>query len=253
MDEETKHKSAFVTPTGVYQWKRMPFGLVNAPVSFKVLMTQVQRGFNWKTCFVYVDDILVFSNSFEDHLEHMDQIFSRLQSAGLTLKPSKFHFALPEVKYLGHILTIDCIKVDLSKTDAVKSFPVPKNQKELRSFLGLCNYFRRFVKRYGKITSPLNALLSKDVKFTWTDQCQIAFYRLKTSLTTPPVLAYPDHSGPFTLTTDASGTAIGYFLGQYGRYGKERVVAFGGRSLNQHERNVRGLQSFRGFVRLLQK
>ena len=123
----------------------------------------------------------------------------------------------------------------MSKTDAVQSFPVPKNQKELRSFLGLCNYYRRFVKSYSKITSPLNALLSKDVKFTWTDQCQVAFYRLKTSLTTPPVLAYPDHSCPFTLTTDASGTAIGYFLGQY-NYEKERVVAFGGRSLNQNER-----------------
>lgn len=214
MDEETKHKSAFVTPTGVYQWNRMPFGLVNAPASFQALMTQVLRGFNWKTC-VYVDDILVFSNSFEDHLKHMGQIFSRLQSAGLTLKPSKCHVALPEVKYLGHILNKDNIKVDLSKIDAVQSFPVPKNQKELRSFLGLCNYYRRFVKRYSKITSPLNALLSKDVKFTWTDQCQIALYRLNTSLTTLPVLAYPDHSHPFTLTTDASGTTIGYFLRQY--------------------------------------
>lgn len=235
MDEETKHKSAFVTPTGVYQWNRMPFGLVNAPASFQALMTQVLRGFNWKTC-VYVDDILVFSSSFEDHLKHMGEIFSRLQSAGLTLKPSKCHVALPEVKYLGHILNKDNIKVDLSKIDAVQSFPVPKNQKELRSFLGLCNYYRRFVKRYSKITSPLNALLSKDVKFTWTDQCQIALYRLNTSLTTLPVLAYPDHSHPFTLTTDASGTTIGYFLRQYDRYGKERVVAFGGRSLNQHER-----------------
>lgn len=144
----------------------MPFGLVNAPASFQALMTQVLRGFNWKTCLVYVDDILVFSNSFEDHLKHMGQIFNHLQSAGLTRKPSKCHFALPEVKYLGHILSKDGNKVDLSKIDAVQSFPNPKNQKELRSFLGLCNYYRRFVKRYSKITSPLNALLSKDVKFT---------------------------------------------------------------------------------------
>lgn len=236
MDEETKHKSAFVTPTGVYQWKRMPFGLVNAPASFQALMTHVLRGLNWKTCLVYVDDILVFSNSFTDHLKHLDEIFSRLQSAGLTLKPSKCYFALPEVKYLGHILTKDGIKVDLSKTDAVQSFPTPKNQKELRSFLGLCNYYRRFVKGYSKITSPLSSLLSKDKEFTWTQECQNAFEKLKTLLTTPPVLAYPDHTRPFSLTTDASGTAIGYILGQRDKNGKDRVIAYGGRSLNKHER-----------------
>lgn len=236
MDEETKHKSAFVTPTGVYQWKRMPFGLVNAPASFQALMTHVLRGLNWKICLVYVDDILVFSNSFKDHLKHLDEIFRRLQSAGLTLKPSKCYFALPEVKYLGHVLTKDGIKADVSKTDAVQSFPTPKNQKELRSFLGLCNYYRRFVKGYSKITSPLTVLLSKDEEFLWTDKCQTAFDRLKTALTTPPVLAYPDHTRQFTLTTDASGTAIGYILGQKDINGRERVIAYGGRSLNRHER-----------------
>lgn len=123
MENETKHKSVFVTPSGVYQWKRMPFGLVDAPASFQALMTQVIRGPNWKTCLVYVDDILVFSNSFKEHLQHLEQIFTRLTAAGLTLKPSKCAFALPSVKYLGHVLTKDGIQVDVSKTDAVKSFP----------------------------------------------------------------------------------------------------------------------------------
>lgn len=107
MDPETSHKSAFVTPSGVYQWKRMPFGLVNAPASFQALMTQVLRGLNWKFCLVYVDDILVFSNSFEQHMHHLHQIFSRLQSARLTLKPSKCCFALKKVHYLGHVITKD--------------------------------------------------------------------------------------------------------------------------------------------------
>ena len=236
MDKDTKHKSAFVTPTGVYQWKRMPFGLVNAPASFQALMTQVLRGLNWKTCLVYVDDILVFSNSFKEHLQHLEQIFCRLTSAGLTLKPSKCSFALSSVKYLGHVLTKDGIQVDVSKTDAVRSFPVPRNQKELRSFLGLCNYYRKFVKGYSKITNPLTSLLCKDVAYKWTEECQSAFDKLKTALTTSPVLAYPDHSKPFTLTTDASGSAIGYILGQADSNGKERVIAYGGRSLNKHER-----------------
>lgn len=120
MDSDTKHKSAFVTPSGVYQWKRMPFGLVNAPASFQALMTQVLRCLNWKNCLVYVDDILVFSNSFKEHLQHLEQIFARLTKAGLTLKPSKCAFALSSVKYLGHVLTKDGIQVDVSKTDTVR-------------------------------------------------------------------------------------------------------------------------------------
>lgn len=237
MDPETAHKSAFVTPTGVYQWKRMPFGLVNAPASFQALMTQVLRGLNWKTCLVYVDDILVFSSSFEQHLQHLDQIFSRLSSAGLTLKPTKCSFAQRQVQYLGHVITKDGVQVDVSKTDAVKSFPTPKCTKDVRSFLGLCNYYRKFIHDYSTIIGPLTALLRKDNKFKWCDECQTAFDLLKTALTSPPVLAYPDNSKPFILTTDASGTALGFILGQFDDNGKERVIAFGGRSLNKHERN----------------
>lgn len=237
MDPKTAHKSAFVTPTGVYQWKRMPFGLVNAPASFQALMTQVLRGLNWKFCLVYVDDILVFSNSFEQHIHHLHQIFSRLENAGLTLKPSKCSFALQKVHYLGHVITKDGVQVDVTKTDAVKSFPIPECTKDVRSFLGLCNYYRKFIKNYSTIISPLTSLLRKEIKFEWSDDCQYAFDQLKTALTSPPVLAYPDNSKPFTLTTDASGTALGFVLGQFDDKGKERVIAFGGRSLNKFERN----------------
>lgn len=123
-DEETKQKSAFITP--LYQWKRIPFGLINAPASFQALMKHVLQELNWKTCLVCVNDILVFSNSFNNHLRYLDEIFKRLQSAGLTLKPSKCYFALPEVKYFWHVLTKDGVKADVSKTDAVQSFPSPK-------------------------------------------------------------------------------------------------------------------------------
>ena len=259
MDPSTAHKSAFVTPTGVYQWKRMPFGLVNAPASFQALMTQVLRGLNWKTCLVYVDDILVFSKTFDEHLRHLAEIFDRLISAGLTLKPNKCRFALKEVQYLGHVITKDGVCVDVAKTDAMRSFPVPTTQKEVRSFLGLCNYYRKFVKDYSKIASPLNALLSKDDKFSWTMECQRAFDKLKSALTSPPVLAYPDHNKGFILTADASGTAIGYILGQLDDNNQERVIAYGGRSLNIHERKynitereclaiIEGIKSFHVYL-----
>lgn len=237
MDPETAYKSALVTPTGIYQWKRMPFGLVDAPASFQALMTQVLKGLNWKTCLVYVDDILVFSNSFQQHIQHLHDIFTRLESAGLTLKPNKCSFALKEVHYLGHVITKTGVKAEVAKTDAVKTFPTPKSTKDVRSFLGLCNYYRKFIQGYSSLISPLTALLRKDVKLKWSEESQVAFEQLKTALKFPPVLAYSDNSKPFVFTTDASGTALGFNLGQFDDKGVERVIAFGGRFLNKFERN----------------
>ena len=201
----------------------------------------------------------MFSKTFDEHLRHLAEIFDRLISAGLTLKPNKCRFALKEVQYLGHVITKDGVCVDVGKTDAMRSFPVPTTQKEVRSFLGLCNYYRKFVKDYSKIASPLNALLSKDDKFSWTMECQRAFDKLKSALTSPPVLAYPDHNKGFILTADASGTAIGYILGQLDDNNQERVIAYGGRSLNIHERKynitereclaiIEGIKSFHVYL-----
>lgn len=186
---------------------------------------------------MYVDNILVFLNSFEQHIHHLHQIFSRLENAGLTLKPSKCSFTLQKVHYLGHVITKDGVQVDVTKTDAVKSFPTPKCTKDVRSFLGLCNYYRKFIKNYSTIISPLTSLLRKEINFEWSVDCQYAFDQLKIALTSPPVLAYPDNSKTFTLTTDASCTVLGFVLGQFDDKGKERVIAFGGRSLNKFERN----------------
>lgn len=236
MDKNTAHKSAFVTPSGVYQWCRMPFGLVSAPGSFQLLLTKVFRGLTYQIALVYVDGVLIYSQSFEQHLKHLELIFDRLRKANLKLKPSKCKFALPEVTYLGHRISKDGVKVDISKTEVVRTFPIPKNQKQLRSFLGLTNYYRRFIKNYSHICSPLNRLLRNDIKFDWTQKCNNAFTYLKEAMTSPPVLAYPDLKKPFILTTDASGTALGYILGQRDNMGKERVIAYGGRSLNEAER-----------------
>ncbi|CAC5392995.1 unnamed protein product [Mytilus coruscus] len=233
LDPETAHKAAFVTPSGVYQWKRLPFGLASAPSSFQHLLTQVLRNLNYKIALVYVDDILIFSKSFEEHLKHLQLVFDRLISAGLTLKPSKCLFARPEVIYLGHKISKKGVQADISKVEAVESFPVPKTEKNVRSFLGLTNYYRKFIKGYSHIATPLNRLLRKDVPFEWSEKCQKAFDQLKQSLCSSPILAYPNMSRPFILTTDASGSAIAYILGQLDSEGRERVIAYGGRSLSE--------------------
>ena len=237
MDEETRHKAAFITQNGVYEWLRLPFGLRNAPVSFQQIMTQVLRGLNWKFVLVYVDDILVFSRSFEEHLGHLEQVFNRLRDANLTLKPSKCEFAVIEVKYLGHIISKEGIKADPEKTEAISTFPVPTKQKDVRSFLGLCGFYRRFVDSFAKIAVPLTNLLKKENerKFKWTVECQTAFDKLKLALQTPPVLAYPDMNKPFVLTCDASNSAIGFVLGQLDSQKMERVIAYGGRSLSKSQ------------------
>ncbi|VDH99565.1 Hypothetical predicted protein [Mytilus galloprovincialis] len=202
LDPKTAHKAAFVTPSG---WR-------------------VTNGN------VYHLQIL------EEHLNHLQLVFDKLISAGLTLKPGKCLFARKEVIYLGHTISKEGVKVDTSKVDAVSSFPVPKNQKQIRSFLGLTNYYRKFIEGYSHITTSLNHLLRNDIPFEWSEKCQKAFDQLKKALCSAPILVYPNMSKPFILTTDASGTAIGYILGQLDSKGQEKVIAYGGRSLTQGER-----------------
>ena len=216
------------------------FGLRNAPMSFQLLMSMVLRGLNWKYVLCYIDDILVFSPDLETHIKHLDEVFQRLRDAKLTLKPSKCKFGVDKIMFLGHILSENGVQVDPSKTEKVKNFPIPKTQKELRGFLSLCNYYRRFVLNYAKICVPLNKLLKKDAKrhFTHSDsseECQKPFETLKNALVSPPILRFPDMNKDFILTTDASGSAIGHILGQLDDSGRECVIAYGGRALRPEE------------------
>lgn len=152
----------------------------------------------------------MWSDNFDNHLKHLDLVFQRLRKANLTLKPLKCSFAKAEVTYLGHIISKDGIKVNSSKIEAVKLFPIPQNQHDVRSFLGLANYYRKFVKGYSKVALPLNRLLTKNTPFKWTTECQDALKLLKEKLTNTPLLAYPDFRRQFILSCDASGMAIGY-------------------------------------------
>ena len=235
LDPETRHKAAFITHDGVYEWKRMPFGLKNAAMSFQIFMGHVLMDLNWKHVLCYIDDILIFSGSFQEHLQHLQLVFNRLKEAGLTLKAYKCHFCVEKVLYLGHVITKDGIFVDEKKTEKISKYQIPKSQTEVRSFLGLCNYYRRFVKNFSKLATPLNQLLQEDTKFNWSQECEESFQALKHAFVTAPMLKYPDMNAPFILSTDASGTSLGYILGQKGLDGKEMVVAYGGRSLKPDE------------------
>ena len=236
MHPESQPKTGFIVESGLYEYKRLPFGLRNAPSSFQRMMDSVLRGLKPTQCLVYLDDVIIFSKGIEQHAERLKRVFDKLREANLSLKFKKCHFALSEVKYLGHVITRKGIKADPDKIEAVKTFPSPNTTKELQSFLGLSNYYRRFIHQYADMARPLTKLLRKGVAFTWTPDCQEAMDKLKEALTSSPVLTYPDFKRPFVLSTDASNFAVGAVLSQV-IDGEEHPIAFASRQLNTAETN----------------
>ena len=237
LEESSKSKTAFITQDGLYEFNRMPFGLHNAPATFQRAMQEVLRGLNWKFVLCYLDDIIIFSSSFSEHMDHLRQVFDRLRAAGLKLQPKKCTFGQTEVKYLGHVVSKDGVATDPSKLKIVQDYPTPAKVTEVKSFLGFVGYYRKFIKDFCKIAEPLTNLTRKDVSFVWDQSCQEAFKTLKGKLLEPPILAYPNFDGTeFILQTDASRTGLGFILAQK-QDGKERVISYGGRALHDPERN----------------
>lgn len=237
MAEADKEKTAFTTPDGLYEFNVMPFGLCNAPATFERMMDTVLRGLKWKTCLCYLDDVVIFSTTFSQHLERLDEVLTCLSNAGLQLNTKKCRFASKSIKVLGHVVSKDGIRPDPDKTAAVVNFPRPLTQKDLRSFLGLASYFRRFIRNFATIASPLHQLLRTNVPFSWTADCQQAFDALKDALTSDPVLRHFDETAPTVLHTDASGCGIGSVLLQPDAQLRERVIAYASRSLTHAEQN----------------
>ena len=255
--EADKPKTAFVTKSGFYEFNKMPFGLTNAPSTFERCMEAILRGCQWKTCLVYLDDIIVYGRTHQEHLVRLEEVLHRLQEAGLKLKPSKCHFFQEKLIFLGHQISAQGMTTDPSKTEAVRNWPPPKNIKEVRSFLGFCSYYRRYVKNFANLSEPISQLTRRDCKFLWTDNCQIAFEAIKELLIQAPVLAYPQDEGPFILDCDASDTGIGAVLSQIqgtsqnlSKFpprtrtnlekkfnGEEKVISYGSRVLTKEERN----------------
>ena len=214
MEPTAQEKTAFTTYSGLYEFCRMPFGLVNAPAMFQRLMEIILRGLVRHSCLVYLDDVLVMGSTIEEHNTNLAKVLDRIRRAGLRLKPRKCKFAQESVAYLGHVVTANGVETDPEKLEAVRSYPVPVDAKSLRSFLGLASYYRRFVPGFAKVAGPLHSLTKKDVTFAWSPECQESFEELKHLLTTSPVLAFPDFSRRFILETDASGAGLGAVLAQ---------------------------------------
>ena len=215
LSEEAKPKTAFVPggPHGSkYQFNRCPFGLSQAPAYFQRLVHEVLRGLPFT--FGYLDDILIFSSRVEAHLEHLRKVFLRLKEAKLKLKASKCSFFKKHIQYLGHLVSGDGIEPLPEKLEAVENMPPPKTPKEVRQFLGLVGYYRKFVPKFADIARPLTNLTKQDIKFKWTDKCQKTFQLLKDMLLKEPKLKYPDPSKPYTLFTDASKYAWACVLTQ---------------------------------------
>ena len=235
LDEDAKQKSAFCTTSGLFQFKVMPFGLTNAPATFQRLMERILTGLQWETCLVYIDDIIIYSKTFEDHIEHLAEVFRRLKCADLKLKPKKCNIFKRQVSYLGHIVSKEGISTDPSKTKDIDEWPQPSTVTEVKRFLGLCSYYRRFVPDFATVAKPLIVLTEKNVPFRWTEVQEDAWNKLKKSLTEAPVMAYPDPNATFVLDTDASQDGIGAVLSQIIN-GEERVISYGSRVLTKPER-----------------
>ena len=235
--EEDIPKTAFVVQSGFYEFTRMPFGLTNAPATFQYVMDKVLAGLKWKACLVYLDDIIVFGRDLEEHHNNLVQVFERIKAANLTLKPSKCAFAVSELKFLGHILSKDGVRMDPDKVRCIEEAPQPTNIHEIRSFIGLASYYRNFVKDFAKISEPLTRLTRNDVPFEWTSQQEEAFQEIKRRLTSEPTMCHFNHNIPVELRTDASGYGLGAVLLHLFPNGEKKVISYASRLLTQHEKN----------------
>ena len=234
--ENSCQKTAFMTPLGKYQFRVMPFGLVGAPAVFQRMMNTLLADI-MSFSGAYIDDVAIFSDSWEDHLIHLRTVFQKLREAKLTAKPRKCQFGMFQCTYLGHVVGQGKVKPEEAKISAIQSFLQPKTKKDVRSFLGLAGYYRRFIPDFATVASPLTDLTKKDApdKVSWTSSHQQAFDQLKSSLTSESVLVSPDFHRPFILQTDASNIGVGAVLSQTDEEGNDKPVAYFSRKLLPRE------------------
>jgi hypothetical protein len=223
-------KTAFTTQYGLFEYLVMSFGLTNAPTHFTYLMNSVFMPELDKFVMVFIDDILIYSKNEEEHAQHLRIVLTRLREHRLYAKFSKCTFWLEEIQFLGHVLSVRGIAVDPSKVKDTLEWKPPTTVHQVRSFLGLAGYYRRFIPDFSKLVKPITSLLKNDTKFNWSSKCSEAFEQLKVLLTIAPVLAQPDINKPFDVYCDASGSGLDCILMQEGR-----VIAYASRQLRRHE------------------
>lgn len=248
IEESHKERLAFsVGLVGFFEFSRMPFGLSNRPSTYQRLMVDCLGELDLNNCFVFLYDIITFSETFTKNLDHLQQVFNKLREAGLKLSPKKCNFFQESVKYVGHLVSKQGIETDPGKTNKVLNRPTPTTAEEVRKFLGFAGYYRKFIKNLSKIARPLSELMpipteskrasEKRVKvWKWGSEEQNAFDELKEALVTPPIRGYADYSLPFELHTDASQIALGAVLYQM-QGDVKRVISCASRTLTKSERN----------------
>ncbi|KAK3093847.1 hypothetical protein FSP39_020940 [Pinctada imbricata] len=239
---ESSKYTAFNTCFGTYKFLRLPMGLSTAPSSFQLLMDKVLNGLTFQSALCYLDDVVVASATLETHLSDLDELFDRFRKAGLKLNPFKCSFAQNEIIYLGHRVTKDGLSPPPERIEAIKNYPIPTSAKQLRSFLGLMGWFRKYIPQFASVADPLYFLLKKDVKFRWTEEHQHSFDTLRDLLVNSPILAYPQFDLQFRLGVDTSSRGIGFMLYQlqpseHDDSNQMRVIRFGSKGLSKWQRS----------------
>ena len=236
MEPKSQNYTAFSTPFGSFQWLRMPMGLTRSPNTFQSLMEHLLVGLTWNITVPYLDDCIIFSKTPEEHIKRLQQVFQRFREANLKINPTKCAFFQTKVQFLGHVISRNGLEADPGKVKAVQNFPVPQNQTDVKSFLGLCSYYRRYIKNFATIARPLHKASETKSSFNWTEETQEAFEKLKKHLSSTPILAFPDVKEPFILYTDASLTAMGAVLAQV-QDGKERAICYASKAFSKSRTN----------------
>ena len=234
--ERDREKTAFTADNNTYEFLYMPFGLVNAPSTFQRLMNTVFEDILNRNVSVYIDDIIVYSRTIEEHMNHLRQVFERLDSRDLRLHPQKCRFLCDEIKFLGFVINKSGIKPDPTRTEAIRKFPVPQKVKDIRSFIGMANFYRKYIKDFAIIAKPLTMLIRKEVKFNFNEECHRSFNKIKEFLTNEPILAHYRIDDQLILYTDASGYGLGAILTQI-QDEKERTLQYASATLTKHQEN----------------
>ena len=235
LTKRTQELSAFVTPDGLFQYRVMPFGLKNAPATFQRMMNNVIHGL--EGCDACIDDLVLYSESWEDHKQLLKRFFSRLRDANLTVNLHKSKFCRARVVFLGYIVGQGEVSPVASKVDAIVNFPMPENKREVMRFLGMAGYYRKFCYNFSTVAEPLTTLLQKQKEFVWSQKSQHAFEKIKSLLLSAPVLKAPDFAKPFKFQVDTSDIGIGAVLLQEGDRGIDHPVCYFSYKFNKHQVN----------------